>query len=70
MILFGIYNCLFALELYVLKSNKADVAGYEGLNTHTNLIGYFFVAFENGIGNIQNPTVEEWTHGAKNHASC
>ena len=65
MILFFIYNCLFAMELYVLKSNKADVAGFEGLGQHTNIIGYFFIAFENGIGNIANPSVEEWTPGAK-----
>ena len=26
-----------------------------------NFIGYNFLAFENGIGNILNPTVEWWT---------
>jgi len=63
--LFMLYNCLFALELYVLKSNKEDVAGYEGLEHVQNLFGYFFLAFENGIGNIVNPSVEEWIEGAK-----
>jgi len=63
--LFMLYNCLFALELYVLKSNKEDVAGYAGLEHVQNLLGYFFLAFENGIGNIANPSVEEWIDGAK-----
>lgn len=66
MLLFLLYNCLFALELYVLKSNKEDVEGFKGLGKHTNLIGYFFIAFENGIGNIANPSVEVWEEGAKN----
>jgi hypothetical protein len=60
MILFVLYNCLFALELYILKSNQEDVEGYTGLKHVQNLMGYFFLAFENGIGNIANPSVEVW----------
>ena len=45
MILFLMYMGLFALELYVLKSNRDDVEGFAGLGVHTNLIGYLFVSF-------------------------
>ena len=49
------------MELYILGSNKEDVKSYKGLTYTEVLLGYSFLAFENGIGNISNPTVkQEW----------
>jgi hypothetical protein len=49
---------MFASQLYILRSNIDDVQGYEGTSA---VVGYFILAFENGIGNISNPSVELWT---------
>ena len=57
MFIYILWTMLFAMEFYVLKSNKNDVDGYEGTS---QAIGYFFLAFENGVGNISPPSVEEW----------
>jgi hypothetical protein len=57
MIIFVLWTTLFATQYLILKSNKTDVEGYDGIPT---LLGYFLLAFENGIGNIQNPTVDVW----------
>ena len=54
---FVIWTILFALELYVLGSNLDDVDGYKGTS---KAIGYFILAFENGVGNISPPSVNEW----------
>jgi len=45
LVIFLLWNCLFAMELYILKSNLSDVEGFKGIPT---AIGYFFIAFENG----------------------
>jgi len=57
LVIFLLWNCLFAMELYILKSNLSDVEGFKGIPT---AIGYFFIAFENGIGNIASPSVDDW----------
>lgn len=57
MTFFVLWDVLFAMEFYVLKSNREDVEGYVGTNT---AFGYLILAFENGIGNISPPSVEEW----------
>ena len=68
-VLFMLYNCLFAMEFYILQSNKDDAAGYSGLGKAQTFVGYFFVAFENGIGNISPPSVEVWNTSSKNTTS-
>ena len=57
MIVFFLWTLLFAYQFYILKSNTQDVQDFEGTN---KVMGYFLLAFENGIGNIVPPTVEEW----------
>ena len=57
MLIYLLWDALFAMQLYILKSNKAEVEEFEGINT---AMGYMFLAFENGIGNIQSPTVDNW----------
>jgi hypothetical protein len=52
-----IWTILFAAEFKVLKSNSEDVEGYAGVGW---ILGHIILAFENGIGNINNPTVENW----------
>ena len=54
---FLVWTFLFAIELFVLRSNREDVEGYTGTSM---AVGYFLLAFENGIGNISPPSVEEW----------
>jgi hypothetical protein len=54
---FVLWTVMFALQFYVLKSNRDDVDGYQGTSL---AVGYFFLAFENGVGNINPPSVEEW----------
>jgi len=57
MVIFILWTGLFAIEFYVLRSNSKDAAGFEGVPT---AVGYLLLAFENGIGNIQPPTVDVW----------
>ena len=57
MVIFMLWTGLFAEQFYILKSNTQDVEAFEGTN---KLVGYILVAFENGIGNIVPPTVDEW----------
>jgi hypothetical protein len=49
MVIFMLWTSLFAMELYILESNKTDAAGFAGINTGAQ---YLFLAFSNGIGNI------------------
>jgi ABC-type multidrug transport system fused ATPase/permease subunit len=57
MTFFILWTVLFAMEFHVLKSNTQDVKSYEGIH---EIFKYVIFAFENGIGNINPPTVEEW----------
>ena len=57
MIFLILWTLFFAMQLFVLQSNKDDVEGYVGTSKGW---GYFLLAFENGIGNISPPTVEVW----------
>lgn len=40
-----------------MKSNKSDAESYSGTNW---FVGYFLVTYNNGIGNINPPTVDYW----------
>ena len=40
-----------------MKSNKSDAESYSGTNL---FVGYFLVTYNNGIGNINPPTVDYW----------
>ena len=51
--IFTLFTCFFGIELYVLDSNRAEIEEYKSLPT---ALGYFFIAFGNGIGNIVNPS--------------
>ena len=55
--IFMCWTALFAMQFNSLGSNSADALGYSGVLAP---IGYFFVAFENGLGNIAPPTVDIW----------
>jgi hypothetical protein len=57
MTFFILWTILFAFEFYILQSNKDDVAGYIGTS---KAVGYLLLAFENGIGNINPPSVGKW----------
>ena len=61
MVLFILWTGLFAVQYMILKSNHKDAEGYGGILTG---LGFMFVAFENGIGNIINPTVDAWDNEA------
>ena len=52
-----LWTSFFGMEFYILKSNKTESEEFSGIHSAW---GYFFVAFENGIGNIINPTISDW----------
>ena len=58
MVLFILWTALFAIQYFILKSNQKDAEAYLGVES---VLGFMFVAFENGIGNIIPPTVDSWT---------
>jgi hypothetical protein len=49
MTIFMLWTSLFAMELYILKSNRSDADSFQGINIGAK---YLFLAFSNGIGNI------------------
>lgn len=55
MVIYIAWTILFAFSLFVLKSSNSEAESYTGMPVS---IGYFWVAFENGIGNINPPTVD------------
>jgi len=63
MTIFLVYTSLFAMEYHILKINKEDAESYgngmptEGLRL---ALGYMISAFENGIGNINPPSLDNW----------
>jgi hypothetical protein len=57
MFIFLLWTILFAMEYFILQSNLDDAAGYSGTSQS---MGYFIVAFQNGIGGIVPPTVDAW----------
>ena len=59
MIIFVLWAGFFATEFFVLKTNRQEAKDYQGI---PNWLGYFFLAFENGIGNISSPSLNEWTN--------
>jgi len=54
---FILYTSLFGELLYLAKSNKAEVEEYVGKLPQQ--LGYFFISWGNGIGNIVNPSYDK-----------
>jgi len=55
LVIYFIWVFLFALVAKVLGANRGNAQGYSGVDT---FLGHLFVAFENSIGNINNPTID------------
>jgi len=65
--IFMMWNCYFAMELYLLKSNESDAEAYKGI---PYAFRYFFIAFENGLGNTASASIEKWEKAAKSKFSA
>lgn len=58
MVIFIVWNVLFAFELKILKTNPEAVKEIKGV---PDWMGYWFTAFQNGImGNIEYPNIDHW----------
>jgi len=68
MAIFVLWDCFFAFQLYILKSNLKTAEDTEGVGLS---LGYGIIAFQNGImGNIENPSVEHWQVDGKSNFSA
>jgi hypothetical protein len=50
-------TAMFGLLFFVLQVNQQEVEGYPQL---PSFIGYFLIAFGNGVGNIHEPSYTEF----------
>jgi len=54
---FVLFTAFFAFQLFILNSNVAEVEEYSQLPI---FLGYFFISWGNGIGNIVNPSYKKF----------
>jgi len=55
--IFILFTAFFGFQLFILNSNEAEVEEYSQLPV---ALGYFFISWGNGIGNIVNPSYKKF----------